>query len=156
VGDKVTCPIPGHGGVTVIATGDPTNVFDGSAAAYHGCKTVCGATLLSSQRIAFIDTGGGDIASAAGTAAEAGDAVLPAFAAGLAASAVDEATDATAQRFRGRFRLVDQASGQPIANRRVRVRCSDGQVLDASTDADGYTPWVERDAAHILDFELLG
>jgi uncharacterized Zn-binding protein involved in type VI secretion len=49
VGDKVTCPINGHGGVTVIASGDPTCIIDGAAAARHGDKTACGATLLSSQ-----------------------------------------------------------------------------------------------------------
>ena len=49
VGDKVTCPRKGHGGTTVIATGDPTCIIDGKAAARHGDKTACGATLISSQ-----------------------------------------------------------------------------------------------------------
>jgi uncharacterized Zn-binding protein involved in type VI secretion len=49
VGDKVTCPIPGHGGVTMIAIGDPTCIIDGAAAARHGDKTACGATLLAGQ-----------------------------------------------------------------------------------------------------------
>lgn len=49
VGDKVTCPIQGHGGITVIASGDPTCVIDGAAAARHGDKTACGATLLAAQ-----------------------------------------------------------------------------------------------------------
>ncbi|RJG06128.1 PAAR domain-containing protein [Noviherbaspirillum cavernae] len=49
VGDKVTCPIKGHGGTTVIASGDPTVIIDGSPAARHGDKTACGATLISSQ-----------------------------------------------------------------------------------------------------------
>jgi uncharacterized Zn-binding protein involved in type VI secretion len=49
VGDKVTCPQRGHGGVTVSATGDPTCLIDGQPAARHGDKTACGATLLSSQ-----------------------------------------------------------------------------------------------------------
>lgn len=50
VGDKVTCPQRGHGGETVIASGDPTCIIDGQPAARHGDKTACGATLLSSQR----------------------------------------------------------------------------------------------------------
>ncbi|AST34673.2 PAAR repeat-containing protein [Ralstonia solanacearum] len=49
VGDKVTCPKSGHGGTTVIVTGDPTVVIDGRQAARHGDKTACGATLLASQ-----------------------------------------------------------------------------------------------------------
>ena len=49
VGDKVTCPKKGHGGTTVIVSGDPTCTIDGQAAARHGDKTACGATLLASQ-----------------------------------------------------------------------------------------------------------
>lgn len=49
IGDKVTCPQKGHGGTTVIATGDPTCVVDGQPAARHGDKTACGAVLISSQ-----------------------------------------------------------------------------------------------------------
>ncbi|MBA3596209.1 MAG: PAAR domain-containing protein [Methylibium sp.] len=49
VGDQVTCPKKGHGGTTVIASGDPSCMIDGRPAARHGDKTACGATLLSSQ-----------------------------------------------------------------------------------------------------------
>jgi len=51
VGDQVTCPKKGHGGTTVIASGDPTCLIDGQPAARHGDKTACGATLLSSQAV---------------------------------------------------------------------------------------------------------
>jgi len=51
VGDKVTCPHRGHGGTTVIVTGDPTCVIDGQPAARDGDKTACGATLIASQSI---------------------------------------------------------------------------------------------------------
>lgn len=49
IGDKVTCPRRGHGGTTVIATGDATVIIDGSPGARHGDVTACGATLISSQ-----------------------------------------------------------------------------------------------------------
>jgi uncharacterized Zn-binding protein involved in type VI secretion len=49
VGDKVSCPIPGHGGMTIIATGDATCIIDGAAAARLGDKTACGAMLIPSQ-----------------------------------------------------------------------------------------------------------
>jgi uncharacterized Zn-binding protein involved in type VI secretion len=51
VGDKVTCPKKGHGGTTEIVSGDLTMIIDGKAAARHGDKTACGATLLSSQSV---------------------------------------------------------------------------------------------------------
>jgi uncharacterized Zn-binding protein involved in type VI secretion len=49
VGDKVTCPKRGHGGTTVIVTGDPTCLIDGQPAARHGDTTACGASLIASQ-----------------------------------------------------------------------------------------------------------
>jgi uncharacterized Zn-binding protein involved in type VI secretion len=51
VGDQVTCPRKGHGGTTVIATGDPTCLIDGRPAARQGDITACGAVLLSSQMV---------------------------------------------------------------------------------------------------------
>lgn len=49
VGDEVTCPKKGHGGTTVIVSGDPTMIIDGQPAARHGDKCACGAMLISSQ-----------------------------------------------------------------------------------------------------------
>jgi uncharacterized Zn-binding protein involved in type VI secretion len=49
VGDTVTCPRKGHGGTTVIVTGDPNVIIDGSPAARHGDLTACGATLVATQ-----------------------------------------------------------------------------------------------------------
>ena len=51
VGDKVTCPIPGHGGVTTIITGDSGLIIQGRAVARHGDKTACGATLIANQTL---------------------------------------------------------------------------------------------------------
>lgn len=48
IGDKVTCPLKGHG-ITVIVTGDPTLIVEGSPAARHGDMTACGATLIATQ-----------------------------------------------------------------------------------------------------------
>jgi uncharacterized Zn-binding protein involved in type VI secretion len=62
VGDRVTCPKKGHG-TNEIVTGDPSFVMDGKAVAYHGCKTACGATLISSQAVTTIDFGGGGSSS---------------------------------------------------------------------------------------------
>lgn len=48
LGDKVSCPIQGHG-VNVIVSGDPTLVIDGKPAARDGDQTACGAVLIASQ-----------------------------------------------------------------------------------------------------------
>jgi uncharacterized Zn-binding protein involved in type VI secretion len=57
VGDRVYCPKKGHG-TTVIVTGDITMVIDGKAVAYHGCKTSCGAMLISSQAVTTVEFAG--------------------------------------------------------------------------------------------------
>ncbi|MET3133623.1 putative Zn-binding protein involved in type VI secretion [Oxalobacteraceae bacterium GrIS 1.11] len=46
VGDKCSCPKPGHNNCT-IAEGDPHHTIDGIAVAYDGHKTTCGAVLES-------------------------------------------------------------------------------------------------------------
>jgi uncharacterized Zn-binding protein involved in type VI secretion len=51
VGDKVTCPKKGHGETTVIATGDPTCIIEGRAAARDGDTTACGAVLIAGQML---------------------------------------------------------------------------------------------------------
>lgn len=46
LGDKVTCPLKGHG-VTTIVEGDPDWLIDGIPVALEGHKTSCGASLIS-------------------------------------------------------------------------------------------------------------
>ena len=48
LGDKVTCPIPGHGTCPIV-TGDFTLIVDGKPVAREGDKTSCGAVLIPSQ-----------------------------------------------------------------------------------------------------------
>lgn len=49
VGDKVSCPIPGHG-VCPIVSGDMTFIVDGKPVARAGDKTACGAVLIATQQ----------------------------------------------------------------------------------------------------------
>ncbi|MGZ8293760.1 MAG: PAAR domain-containing protein [Telluria sp.] len=49
MGDKTSCPIPGHG-VTPIASGDSTMNVDGRPVARHGDMTACGAVLIAGQQ----------------------------------------------------------------------------------------------------------
>lgn len=50
VGDKVSCPRPGHG-TCAIVSGDATCLIDGKPVARHGDKTGCGAVLVSTQML---------------------------------------------------------------------------------------------------------
>jgi uncharacterized Zn-binding protein involved in type VI secretion len=53
VGDKVSCPIRGHG-ISPIVSGDPTVIIDGQLVARDGDKTGCGAVLIASQQCTHI------------------------------------------------------------------------------------------------------
>lgn len=46
-GDACICPIKGHS-LCVIVEGDPMVLIGGTPVAFHGHKTSCGATLISS------------------------------------------------------------------------------------------------------------
>ena len=48
VGDKTSCPIPGHG-TNPIVSGDMTMIVDGKPVARTGDLTACGAMLIPSQ-----------------------------------------------------------------------------------------------------------
>ncbi len=47
VGDECACPVSGHQNCT-ITEGDDNVLIDGRPVAFHGHKTSCGATLISS------------------------------------------------------------------------------------------------------------
>lgn len=49
-GDRCICPLRGHS-ACVIAEGDPDVLIDGVPVAFHGHKTSCGATLISTMPI---------------------------------------------------------------------------------------------------------
>lgn len=80
VGDQVTCPKKGHGGTSVIVTGDPTMIIDGQPAGRHGDKCACGATLIASQVVSTTSDGG-----ASNPAAASAEQAAKAAAAGFAA-----------------------------------------------------------------------
>jgi uncharacterized Zn-binding protein involved in type VI secretion len=48
LGDRCMCPIRGHD-QCVIIEGDPKVLIDGVPVAFHGHKTSCGATLISTM-----------------------------------------------------------------------------------------------------------
>lgn len=158
IGDLVSCPKKGCRGLFPIVQGDASMLIDGAAAAYHGCKTACGATLIASQSVSTTQPSGG--AAAGVQEASAPASVLAARGAAAisgtrAARYQDEPLDESGKRFRGRFQVLDLATGQPVAGQAVRVRSTGGHHIAHSTDAEGYTVWVERAAHEALAFNLI-
>ncbi|PWF47751.1 PAAR domain-containing protein [Massilia glaciei] len=153
VGDMVSCPE--RKGVFPIAEGDQSNIVDGAPVAYDGCKTACGARLVSSQIRTLTEPSSGAAPGASddGASNGFGSNGFGAIGAGMAAAYQEEELDAAAGRFQGRFQLVDLESGEPISGQAVRVRSTGGQSLTGATDAGCFTQWVERDEAEALAFD---
>lgn len=158
LGDMVSCPR--CKGVFPISQGDTSFLDDGKPIAYHGCKVACGATLISSQVATTTTPSGGKGASASGNGSDSVTAAAAArgfgaIGSGLMANYQDEPLSEDGQRFRGRFQVLEAISGEPVTGKRSRVRSTGGQYLTDSTDAEGFTQWVERDAGEALAFDLV-
>jgi uncharacterized Zn-binding protein involved in type VI secretion len=142
LGDMVECPR--CRGTFAIVEGNPAMCFDGAAVAYHGCAVACGARLIASQSEMTTQPTSGDV--------DASPRRYFSFDEGFGAAA---AQDAAGRPFRGRFQLLQEIDDQPISGRRVRVRASSGHMVEGVTDAEGYTPWIERDTAETIALELI-
>ena len=135
VGDKVSCPIKGHG-TNAIATGDPTFILDGRPVAREGDTTACGATLIASQHVTTVSNESDQAMPRQGTANN-----------GIVASHVasnqqpwsnDEDQSDTFDRL---FQVIDQ-DGVPVSGITVTLATPDGQTAKVQTDAEGTTPPV--------------
>lgn len=149
MGDMVACPR--CSGVYPIAQGDASLIIDGAPAAYDGCLTACGATLISNQMPTTTEPSGGAGAGANSSLIAQG---FGSIGAGLIAGYEDKPLDDENQRFKGRFQLINATTGEPMAGHNFRVRSTGGQYLTGNTDVEGYTQWVESDTAEALAFDL--
>lgn len=135
MGDMVACPL--CKGVFPISEGDASLTDDGKPVAYHGCKVACGAILIASQMFTTTVRSSGVAHGAESNATD--DAAMAGFGSvgeGLLAAYQDEELENT-QDFRGRFQVLDQATGEPVSALNVRVRSPDGQYVICTTDAEG-------------------
>lgn len=132
LGDMVSCSK--CGGVYPIVQVMPRGMnMGGKPPAFEGDKTACGASLIASQAVATAQPAGGAGRQAGPIASH------------------QTASDAPAQ-YRGRFQVLDEATGQPIPNHPYTLHVSDGSVISGTTDATGHTQWHEADEPASLRF----
>lgn len=155
VGDKVSCPKRGCPNTGVIVSGDPTFIVDGQPVARHGDTTSCGATLIASQVVTYVDSGSSGEGGARG-------GVASSAAAGVGAAAVDTAAavragepSAASKRadYDQHFALLDDVTGAPLANRLYRIKWSGGAV-EGRTDGAGLTQKIAASAPEDATIEV--
>lgn len=133
LGDMVSCPK--CGGVYPIVDITPRGMsMGGKHPAFEGDKTACGAALIATQAVA----------TAQPTSGPGGGQRGP--------TATHESANEGAGPYRGRFQVLDQTTGKPIANHPYSLRTADGQTLSGQTDANGFTQWHEADSPASLHF----
>lgn len=57
--------------------------------------------------------------------------------------------------FSGRFQLINQETGKPMAGRKVKVWSSSGTSFFDTTDAEGMTRWVKDKSSQTLHIDLV-
>ncbi|HBO2190852.1 TPA: Rhs element Vgr protein, partial [Pseudomonas aeruginosa] len=57
--------------------------------------------------------------------------------------------------YSGRFQLIDQETGKPVAGRRVKVWSSGGWSALDTTDAEGLTSWINHEASESIQIDLM-
>ncbi|WP_186139908.1 PAAR domain-containing protein [Burkholderia gladioli] len=135
LGDMVSCPKCG-GVYPIVQVAQRGMTMGGKHPAFEGDKTACGASLIATQSSATaLPTGG-----AGGQAAAS------------SATASHESASGEAGPYRGRFRIVDETTGQPIPNHPYTLHTADGQTLSGQTDASGHTQWHEAASPASLRF----
>ncbi|AGK46658.1 PAAR motif family protein [Burkholderia thailandensis MSMB121] len=140
LGDMVSCPRCGGVFPIVKVKTELHMTFNGRPVASDGDMTACGATLIASQNTATaLPTTG------AGNPIGGGRSVV--------------SQQASADQYgphRGRFQVLDENTGKPIANHPYTVTGSNGSSIMGATDENGYTNWLETGRAASLTFGRSG
>lgn len=154
VGDKVQCPKKGHG-TTEIVTGDLSMLIDGKAVAYHGCRTSCGAMLISGQSLTTLDFANGGGAPAAAIAQSAIATASNCMQGNQReAAASDEATAlADELTFDEQFELRD-SEGHLLAEMPYTIRFASGELVRGETDSAGRTKRYSTESASTVELFL--
>lgn len=157
--DPTACPQSGHG-ENPIVSGSPDVIFDGLNAARENDRSACGSRIVSGlSSTVFINgmraaTQGsvgehGNTVTAGSSTVIIGDTHIPAPVTPVQPMRTNAVTS-----YSGRFQLIDQNTGKPVARRLVKVWSSDGKSFYDYTDAQGMTRWVRGNSPQTLHLDL--
>lgn len=159
VTDPTACPLPGHG-TNPIVQGSPDVIFDGLSAARQGDTSACGSPITSAvSSTVFIN---GQLAAAQGSIGAHGNVIIGGSGTVIIGDAFTPAPvtpvtplSSVTAPYSGRFQLIDQETGKPVAGRRVKVWSSGGWSAFNTTDSEGMTSWVNHDASESIHIDLV-
>nr|WP_314872774.1 PAAR domain-containing protein [uncultured Pseudomonas sp.] len=159
VTDPIDCPTAGHGS-NAIVSGSPNVFINGLPAARQGDLTACGSTIVSGVSSTVFINGlpaatqgslgshGGVVIGGSGSVI-IGDVFTPA-----PSGSVTPPPSAKAA-YSGRFQLIDQKTGKPVAGCTVKVWSSGGWSASDTTDSEGKTSWVYHDTPEKIYIDLV-
>lgn len=124
IGDKATCPRCKR--VVTIVTGDLTDIIDGQPVARHGDKTDCGAMLISSQMLTYVDDSSGNSQAASSTVSQ-GSGVQS-----------NLANDEKHPQYDEALQLLGK-DGVPIANLAYKIYSGNALLAQGKSDSNGLT-----------------
>lgn len=139
LGNMVSCPRCGGIFPIVNVKTELHMTFNGRPVASDGDITACGATLIASQ----------NTATASPTSGLGGSV-------GNGKSVVSQSEMQGGTPYRGRFQVLDDTTRQPVAGHPYTVRSADGRVLQGTTDANGFTEWLDGHDTSSLTFDHPG
>lgn len=139
MGHKVRCPR--CKGIFSIIEGAENRTVNGIPIALEGMLTSCGAALVASQRNARVAI---DHTAAAGLA----------FGPAVEGMLDDHHSDASPKDYDQHFEVLDEVTGQPMANRRYRITV-DGLSFEGVTDSEGRTQRILAKDAMQATLEVL-
>lgn len=143
-GDKVTCPRPGHGVVTIVE-GDPVWTVNGKNVALEGHKCSCGCSLISTLPNV--------VRSYEGEGTEATWKGAGAASALLGSNSTPRRSDQEA--FNDIYQLLDEKTGEPLAGFEYAIQRADGKLVYGVTDSSGFTQKIgDTDFAEDISFSL--
>ncbi len=149
VGHKVFCPQ--CKGVFPIIEGARTVFMMGANVAVEGMKTACGAALIATQQTDTIEIGSAPSTSQQRQPNKKKENLAKSSAPAVGLGA-DRKTEPTAPQFDDKFILLDEDSGEPLANVEYATRRASGQIECGTTDSQGRTHLVSSTSqAEIID-----
>ncbi|HEJ3664204.1 TPA: PAAR domain-containing protein, partial [Pseudomonas aeruginosa] len=159
VTDPTACPLPGHG-TNPIVQGSPNVIFDGLAAARQGDNSACGSPIASAvSSTVFMN---GQPAATLGSVGAHGNVIIGGSGTVIIGDAFAPAPfipvtplPSNTAPYSGRFQLIDQETGKPVAGRKVKVWSSGGWSTVDATDSEGMTSWVNHDASESIHIDLV-